>query len=232
MSNSLVQNTTALMLDGSGNQTEKYIMLSEKMKDYTDELVILTSNPLYENSFNYQINSKCKLIYFKNFLNYQEFAQFTIFEFYKVIKTKFYMTYHLDGYIVNPSKWNPEFLNYDWISAPWPHELNYPWVRQDRQVGNGGFSIRSTEMMKAVAAIANHINYNGCIGEDVFICAHLADCLEKTGFKFAPTDLAKQFAVENPLDCGRDCGHYITNTFGFHGKQWIPELQNLNYWTP
>jgi len=228
----IIPNTTAIMLDGGGKQTEKYFSLYEQMKKYTEKSVIFTSNEKYSNTTNYNYDQNCKIVYFNKKLDYQDFAKFTIFNFYRFCDTKFYMTYHLDGYILNSDKWNDEFLNYDWISSPWPFEWKYPWVKENKQVGNGGFSLRSVEMMKAVAAIANHTNYNGCVGEDVYTCSHLRNCLEESGFQFAPTELAKQFSVENPLDCGKDCGHYPTNTFGFHGKHWMDILKENKYWIP
>ena len=52
--------------------------------------------------------------------------------------------------------------------------------------------------------------------EDWYICVTLRRYLEDRGIRFAPVELAKQFAIEgNEHD-----GVTWTNQFGFHGLSW------------
>jgi Protein of unknown function (DUF5672) len=103
-----------------------------------------------------------------------------------------------DSFITNPSLWQDRFLDYDYIGPVWPHHPETP-------VGNGGFSLRSVKLLKAIKRpefIRKH-------PEDYCICVDNKDFLEKEcGIRFAPTALADQFAVE------RAQWH---ETFGFHG---------------
>ena len=48
-----------------------------------------------------------------------------------------------DGFVVNGGGWQPEFLEYDYIGAVWPH------FTDGHNVGNGGFSLRSRRLLRA-----------------------------------------------------------------------------------
>jgi hypothetical protein len=99
-----------------------------------------------------------------------------------------------DGYILNPDLWTDEFLEYDYIGAPW----------EDGTVGNGGFSLRSQRLMETVASMTWRLHHEDCL-----ICGPLRGPLEDAGFKFAPTDVAARFSFE------RYAAGY-QRTFGFH----------------
>jgi len=101
-----------------------------------------------------------------------------------------------DSFIVNPQLWNPNFLEYDYIGAPWPHHPDTP-------VGNGGFSLRSKKLFTALQdpqIIKSH-------PEDQSICIFNKDILKELGIEIAPIEIASQFAFE------REC----KQAFGFHG---------------
>ena len=101
-----------------------------------------------------------------------------------------------DSFIVNPHLWTKQFLEYDYIGAPWPHHPETP-------VGNGGFSLRSKKLFEA---LQNPL-YQKSHPEDQSICIFNKDVLEGLGIRIAPKEIATQFAFE------RD---YKT-AFGFHG---------------
>jgi hypothetical protein len=108
-----------------------------------------------------------------------------------------------DGYIIHPDLWNPEWLQYDYIGAPWPVK----WARRigRHRVGNGGFSLRS----RALVSECSRLKFWEGINEDIQICQIHRDRLEERGMKFAPLEVAQRFAVEwDPVP---------GNTFGFHG---------------
>jgi hypothetical protein len=103
-----------------------------------------------------------------------------------------------DSFILHPELWTNDFLQYDYIGAVWPHHPNTP-------VGNGGFSLRSVKLLEALGSekITKHHP------EDFCICADNKVTLESEfGIRFAPTNVAEQFAVE------RTDWH---PAFGFHG---------------
>jgi len=103
-----------------------------------------------------------------------------------------------DSFIIHPELWTDDFLKYDYIGAVWPHHPETP-------VGNGGFSLRSTKLLDALASP----NIPKRHPEDFCICIDNRGRLEnKFGIRFAPTEVAEKFAVE------RSAWH---PAFGFHG---------------
>jgi hypothetical protein len=109
-----------------------------------------------------------------------------------------------DGIANDRTQWTDEFLDYDYIGAIWP------WEPKNKNVGNGGFSLRSKRLLDA--CMDEHIQLNksrNMIAEDAVIGIDHRDFLENThGIKFAPSELATQFSFE--LGVHRP-------SFGFHG---------------
>ena len=52
------------------------------------------------------------------------------------IKTDYALFIQYDGFVLNGELFSEQFLNWDYIGAPWPHF-------REHNVGNGGFSLRS-----------------------------------------------------------------------------------------
>jgi len=102
-----------------------------------------------------------------------------------------------DGFITDPARWDPAFLDYDYIGAPWPD--------QEPAVGNGGFSLRSRRLVDALAAIDTPEVHP----EDHRICELYRPQLERDfAIRFAPVDVARRFSWE--------AAEPPTPTFGFH----------------
>lgn len=105
-----------------------------------------------------------------------------------------------DGFVLDSTAWDPAFLRYDYIGAPWP-EFNGA-----RAVGNGGFSLRSRRLLQALQEPAIEPSHP----EDICICHQHRERLERQhGIRFAPVELASRFAFERGAPAGP--------TFGFHG---------------
>jgi hypothetical protein len=103
-----------------------------------------------------------------------------------------------DSFILHPELWTDDFLQYDYIGAVWPHHPDTP-------VGNGGFSLRSVKLLEALESPTITKRHP----EDFCICVDNKATLENQfGIRFAPTNVAEQFAVE------RSDWH---PAFGFHG---------------
>lgn len=109
-----------------------------------------------------------------------------------------------DGYVINGSAWKNEFLQYDYIGAPWTYT-------DGRNVGNGGFSLRSVRLH----AVLLHDEFEFTSPEDEKICRYYRQTLEKVyDINFAPDDIAHQFSFEmHPPRC---------KTFGFHNYFFEP----------
>ena len=84
-------------------------------------------------------------------LDYEEYNRFVVFELHKYIDTEFALIIQDDGFVTGPHQWRGEFLDYDYIGAPWPlptDDFSYrdPFGNLIR-VGNGGFSLRSKKLL-------------------------------------------------------------------------------------
>ena len=116
-----------------------------------------------------------------------------------IIKTSHVLIVQWDGFITHPHLWRTEFLNFDYIGAPWYHG------RHPGYVGNGGFSIRSKKLLDALAKIYTDPREP----EDHEICVNRRAELERNhGIHFAPLQIAQAFSCEY--------GPYRP-AFGFHG---------------
>lgn len=115
------------------------------------------------------------------------------------INTSHMLYVHWDSGICNVEAWTGEFMQYDYIGAPW-------WYGDGLDVGNGGFSLRSKALMQY---LGNHEEMRLRHPEDSAICRRYRPRLEANGFKFAPFKLAQQFSIE--------CVKYDGKPFGFHG---------------
>lgn len=105
-----------------------------------------------------------------------------------------------DGYVVNPGAWTDEFLACDYIGAPWY------WQPEGRRVGNGGFSLRSSRLLAALADARVVLEGN----EDETIGVAQRGWLEAAhGIRFADEALAHRFSFE--------AAHPVGRPFGFHG---------------
>lgn len=130
----------------------------------------------------------------------QAYSQFMLQELHKYIKTEFVLVVQWDGWVINASAWQPEFLDYDYIGAVWP------WHPEGLRVGNGGFSLRSKRLLELTAE-PKFVYKN--LNEDDLICHVNRDYLVSNGIKFAPEELARYFSYERELS--------NLQTFGFHG---------------
>lgn len=125
------------------------------------------------------------------------------------IETDHVLNIQWDGYIIDALAWDPGFLDFDYIGAPWPQ------FSDGCNVGNGGFSLRSRKLLAAAAKLP--VRHGEA--EDTAICRTWRPLLEEqNGIRFAPAELAKQFAFERARPA--------TATFGFHGVfnlvQFVP----------
>lgn len=116
------------------------------------------------------------------------------------IRTRHCLVIQWDGFVLDAANWDPEFLDCDYIGAPWPQ------FTDGHDVGNGGFSLRSRRLLEACRSpdfVRSH-------PEDVAICRANRNLLEqKHGIVFAGRTVAERFAFERTA-----APH---PTFGFHG---------------
>lgn len=131
----------------------------------------------------------------------------------RYVDTSHALLIHADGYVINSHLWNPEWLQYDYIGAPWPlPQDDYSYLDEEgelQRVGNS-VSLRSHKLMM-LASTRPVLHRYGNNNEDGHICCWNRKWLEAQGCKFAPLDVAKHFSKEHeiPENVGLD-------TFAFH----------------
>jgi Protein of unknown function (DUF5672) len=128
-----------------------------------------------------------------------EYSRFIVRDLARYVETSHALCIQWDGYVLDGGAWDPAFLQYDYIGAPWPHFVD------GHNVGNGGFSLRSRRLLDA----CREMPFDGTHLEDVMICRHWRPELERRGLLFAPEPIARRFAFERTQPQGHE--------FGFHG---------------
>lgn len=145
--------------------------------------------------------------------NIDSWNKAVIYQLPKYIETSHALLVHGDGYVISPELWNDEWLNYDYIGAPWPLPTdNYSFrdeVGDIVRVGNS-VSLRSKRLMQRVSKFPWRFYY-GNSNEDGFISVHHRKELESEGFKYAPLEVAVNFSKEHEIPENKGL-----KTFAFH----------------
>ena len=173
-------------------------------------------------------NAKVKnsLVKIREINSKKDFSYFCMKELNDYFKTDYVLIGQYDGYILHEDMWDDEFLDYDYIGAPWPWKTDgfVTPFGEHISVGNGGFSLRSKKLLEVpskveipfdVVSMNDFYKMFGAINwnEDGNICVHNRHIFEKQGCKFAPVEVAKYFSHESPLDINKGIV-----PFGFHGN--------------
>jgi hypothetical protein len=118
----------------------------------------------------------------------QQFESVTIGD-YVITDHALYVSH--DGCILNPDKWTNDWLEYDFVGAPWPIEIVYAGCR----VGNTAFCLQSRKFMDLCSKCAPI--YRNNLASDVFVCQFMRPVFEVGhGIKYAPIDVAAAFSWE------------------------------------
>lgn len=133
--------------------------------------------------------------------NVDDWNKAIIYDLRNFIDTEYCLLVQGDGFVVNPESWRDEFLDYDYIGAPWPLPTDdYSYRTPDGdivRVGNGGTSLRSKKILNLPYELEfAWRSYFGNTHEDGFLCCHNRRLLQQFGVKFAPIEVAKYFSRE------------------------------------
>lgn len=147
--------------------------------------------------------------------NVDTWNKMIIYDLWKYVDTDHAFLFHGDGYVINSSLWNPDWLKYDYIGAPWPlptDDYSYRDVNQNIiRVGNS-VSLRSKRIMELPTMLNLEWKpYYGNTHEDGFLCCHNRHILEENGCEFAPLEAAVHFSKEHEIP--ENVG---IKTFAFH----------------
>jgi len=140
----------------------------------------------------------------------EDYSNFCIKELYKYFDTDYALVIQHDGYVINGEAWEDEFLNYDYIGAPWLYT-------DGKNVGNGGFSLRSKKLCDA-------------LGKDPFIKA--TDPEDQAIGRLYRDYLIKEYGIKFPTDEVADRFSFelrepACKTFGFHGNFHPPYRETV-----
>jgi hypothetical protein len=138
-----------------------------------------------------------------------EYSRFIAKELDRHVQSDFVLVMQWDGYVLSGQQWRPEFQQFDYVGAPWagPEGLS---------VGNGGFSLRSKRLLKAL----QDPEISDLSSEDIAICRTYRPMLEsRYGIRFATPDIASSFSFETLTPPGP--------TFGFHGVVHLAQILDM-----
>lgn len=179
-------------------KTIKAIQYSMREIDFAEAVLITHRKPFgLPDNINYKHTDKNR--------NIDDFNYKMVYELYRYIDTEFALVIHADGFVVNPQMWQREFLNYDYIGAPWPippenDTISFRDIDGNLcRVGNS-VSIRSKRLMELPSKLKLPWRpYHGWYNEDGFICVNNRHVFEEHGMKFAPIEVAVQFSQETMI---------------------------------
>lgn len=158
-------------------------------------------------------------------LSFNQYTPWLLSNLKDLFESEFMINFHADGMIQNRSAWKEQFLDYDYIGAPWEIFING---------GNGGFSLRSRALCEGVSEIdLSGFDFNKFTGgeriiahnEDVVICRTYEKFLKHKGVKFAPTELSCKFSTEHFAHEEKD----FYDSFGFHEIEAIQHAGIRDY---
>lgn len=130
------------------------------------------------------------------------------YNLWKYFDTEFVLFIHPDGFVVNSHLWRDEFLQWDYIGAPWPIVPPFytnPVTGEKCRQGNS-VSIRSHKLCKLATELEIPWTmfdvtdtYPGNTNEDTKICIQWNHLFKDQGIKYAPIELAVHFSRESMI---------------------------------
>jgi len=148
--------------------------------------------------------------------SFDQMNLFCIKDLWRYIDTPHYLIVQPDGYIINPSAWNDDWLNYDYIGAPW----NDPVMRDKNgnpAIGNGGFCLRSKTLSEFVGKKNMFIPLPLIFNEDGYYSNKLN---HESHLNYPSVEEALKFSQEEIIDKNN-------KPFGIHGA---PKSTGYKYW--
>ena len=159
-------------------------------------------------------------------LNKQAFDKFlaTRTIFYDFIDTEMFLVFHTDSLIIkkNAHLIN-EYLNYDYVGAPWEKNDFAPTKNCDF-IGNGGLSLRRKSKM---FEIMDKIPFNG-EGEDLYFCTNYDNIkVNKPDYEKSKRFSVEQVFSEITFACHKYWAHEKLYNHPYSLKDIYPEIGTL-----
>lgn len=197
------------------NQTYKAIKYSLRYLSF-DSVKFFTNEKIKNH------NSIIKIIKIKKLNSIKDWSEFVIFDLHKFIKTKYILLIHWDGFVINYKKWNKDFLNYDYVGAPFPiFKRNFFFRKVDKLIMGNSVSLRSKKLLE----LPSKLNLNWKDGwksnyhEDGYLCNQKKKLLVSKGIKFAPVEIGYGFAREYTFTKFKNQNPFVFHKwYGFNKK--------------
>lgn len=141
------------------------------------------------------------------------YSRFVLGQLADHVTTRHCLVVQWDGHVLDARRWDPAFLEFDYIGASWPQ------FSDGHDVGNGGFSLRSQRLLRA----CQDARFAAADVEDLEIGRTHRAWLEGQGMRFAPRPLADRFSAERAGD--------PATSFGYHGVWHMPRVLGVEqFW--
>tara|TARA_R110000796_G_scaffold58413_4_gene134859 strand:+ start:15018 stop:15680 length:663 start_codon:yes stop_codon:yes gene_type:complete len=156
--------------------------------------------------------------------NIDEWNYGTIYEMPKHVDTEFCLLIHDDGFVVNSESWKDEFLEYDYIGAPWPlpsDSFSFKDIKGEViRVGNS-VSLRSKKLLDLpLETNMKWESFHGFYNEDGFICVNNRHLYIENGCKFADIDVAKYFSHETMIPEVQGIKPFVFHRYAGSNKEY------------
>lgn len=217
----LLQNVTLIAVDDNVEGIIKAANISCRNLAFGD-IKLLSCTP----------SSDPRVIPIRKLGSKKQYSVFMMKEVVDYIDTPYFITIQADGYILDGTKWNNNWYNYDYIGSPWN------WYSDGLCVGNGAASFRSRRLHEILKEDQSIVPTNDHIirecQEDHNICRIYRKYLEVNyDIKFAPIDVAERFGIEAwnvapPYNkySGQFCYHGGSVDFSGADLPHIPYIKN------
>ena len=156
-----------------------------------------------------------KIIYDFDIKSVDEWCHEIVYNLGDYVQTDYALLIHGDGYVIHPELWNPEWLKYDYIGAPFPlptDSFSYRDINGIIQRVGNSVGLRSKKLMQLPKKIGMEWKpFHGYWNEDGFISVNNRHIFEEHGCKFAPLEVAVHFSKEHEIPENKGL-----ETFMFH----------------
>jgi len=146
--------------------------------------------------------------------NIMDFNHYVFRDFGQHISTSHCLMVQFHAWVHRPELWDDNWLQYDYIGAPWPYKDDAYITRggEHVRVGNGGFSLRSKKLMDLPGKYNIQLTHDrGYWNEDGNICVYHRERFLELGIQYAPVEVAALFSHEIDIPENEN-----VLSFGFH----------------
>jgi hypothetical protein len=165
-----------------------------------------------------------------NTKNIDEWNKAIVYDLGEHIDTDYCLLIHSDGFVVNPTAWNGEWLKYDYIGSPWPlptDDYSYRDINGVVQRVGNSVSLRSKKLLDLPKKLnMEWKSYYGNTNEDGYICVNMRHVFEEHGCTFAPFEEALMFGREVSLPENEDIQPFVFHRYSVANDHY-PRFKDL-----